>query len=122
MAVSKILVVEDETSIREMLVGFLKHQGYTVSSASNGLEALEQVHKESPEIMLLDVNMPGMNGIEVLQQVRKQDKQLKIIMMSGTERPETIKSMMGPPVVNFLTKPFPLQKLKESIAKVAPIT
>ena len=111
-------MVEDETPIRKMLFKFLQTQGYTVFSAANGWEALEQVHKESPEIMLLDVNMPGMNGLEVLQQLKQQNKQLKVIMMSGTSTPEIRKSAMELGVMEFLDKPLTLQKLKESIAKI----
>jgi len=112
---SKVLVVEDEMSIRKLLFNFLQAQGYTVSLATNGLEALEQVHKERPDLLLLDVNMPVMNGLEVLQQLKKQNKHLKVIMMSGTTTPEIRKSTMELGVMDFLDKPLPLQKLSRMI-------
>jgi len=67
-------VVEDEPQIRKMLFRFLQAQGYTVSLATNGVEALEQVQKERPDLLLLDVNMPVMNGLEVLQQLKQHKK------------------------------------------------
>jgi len=111
-------VVEDEPQIRKMLFRFLQAQGYTVSLATNGVEALEQVQKERPDLLLLDVNMPVMNGLEVLQQLKQQNKQLKVIMMSGTSTPEMIKSAMELGVMEFLDKPVTLKKLKESIARI----
>ena len=111
-------MVEDEPQIRKMLFRFLQAQGYTVSLATNGVEALEQVQKERPDLLLLDVNMPVMNGLEVLQQLKQQNKQLKVIMMSGTSTPEMIKSAMELGVMEFLDKPVTLKKLKESIARI----
>ena len=89
-----------------------------MSLATNGVEALEQVQKERPDLLLLDVNMPVMNGLEVLQQLKQQNKQLKVIMMSGTSTPEMIKSAMELGVMEFLDKPVTLKKLKESIARI----
>jgi two-component system response regulator (stage 0 sporulation protein F) len=61
----KILVVDDELEIRDLLTEVLTGEGYDVIQASNGMEALELVEKEEPQVILLDVMMPGIDGIEV---------------------------------------------------------
>jgi DNA-binding NtrC family response regulator len=144
--VIKIVVVDEDALIREMLFEYLRQQDYTVFLAANGKEALEQAYRERPDLMLLDVNpvrksrnnggenthslynairelsngvnMPVMDGLDVLKQLGEKSKHTKVIMMSGTETPEMVKSIKEPQVVDFLVKPFPLQKLKESIDRI----
>ena len=70
MRKTKILVVDDEHLIRWSLEQNLKKQGYEVLTASNGEEALKLVHEEQPELILLDIQMPGINGLEVLEKVK----------------------------------------------------
>lgn len=114
----KVLVVDDDPQIRELLRTFLKPRDYTVFSAANGWEALEQVHKEPPHVMLLDVNMLGMDGLEVLKQVKEKDNKINVIMMSASEIPGMRNNAQALGAVEFLSKPFPFQSLKESIDRV----
>jgi CheY-like chemotaxis protein len=66
----KILVVDDEWELRNLLTEFLTGEGYDVIQASNGEEALELAEKEEPQVILLDVKMPGIDGIEVCSEGR----------------------------------------------------
>ena len=71
---AKILVVDDEVKICELLQRFFEKKGYTVITANSGMDAIEKVQNESPDVMLLDIRMPGMDGVEVLKCVREFNK------------------------------------------------
>ena len=89
MSRGHILIVDDEESIRSSLEGILKDEGYTISQASDGDEALALLNQRVPDVVLLDVWLPGLNGIQALQAVRKQQADLEVIMMSGHANIET---------------------------------
>jgi two-component system response regulator (stage 0 sporulation protein F) len=67
----KILVVDDEWELRNLLTEFLTGEGYDVIQASNGEEALELAEKEEPQVILLDIKMPGIDGIEVCRRLKE---------------------------------------------------
>jgi len=79
----KILVVDDEVAVAEMLADFLTEQGYQVTVAHGGVEALAKIDREHPQVILLDIRMHGMDGVEVLRRIRSFDKQVGILMISG---------------------------------------
>ena len=85
MAGKKILVVDDSPTELQLMVEPLKEQGYEVITATNGIEALEQVAKELPSLILLDVLMPGKNGFQVCRQLKSDPatKDIKIIIISS---------------------------------------
>jgi twitching motility two-component system response regulator PilH len=85
MAAEKILVVDDSPTELKMMVEPLINRGYQVITATNGLEALEQVAKELPSLILLDVLMPGKNGFQVCRQLKSDPatKDIKIIIVSS---------------------------------------
>ena len=85
MAGKKILVVDDSPTELQLMVEPLIDQGYQVITATNGLEALEQVAKELPSLILLDVLMPGKNGFQVCRQLKSDPatKDIKIIIVSS---------------------------------------
>ncbi|MBF0329377.1 MAG: sigma-54-dependent Fis family transcriptional regulator [Nitrospirae bacterium] len=79
----KLLVVDDDSFVRDTVIGNFKDEGYSVSGAGSGAEALDMMRKESFDVMLLDMRMPGMNGIETLKEVRKIDPELPVIIITG---------------------------------------
>jgi len=79
----QILVVDDEERIRQSLNGILKDEGYEVLEAKDGLQALKQIESDPPELVLLDIWMPGMDGMEVLERMKGQIPNLPVIMISG---------------------------------------
>jgi CheY-like chemotaxis protein len=83
----KILVVDDEWELRNLLTEFLTGEGYDVIQASNGEEALELAEKEEPQVILLDVKMPGIDGIEVCRRLKEEDKTrfIPVIMVTALE-------------------------------------
>ena len=79
----RIMVVDDEENIRFLYKEELEDEGFTVELAKNGEEALEKLPEFKPDLITLDIKMPGMNGIEVLKRIREQDRQLPIVLCSA---------------------------------------
>ena len=80
---ASLLIVDDERSIRMLLSGILTEIGYRVRTAEDGFAALVEIAKEPPDILLSDLNMPGMSGFELLAVVRRQFPAIQTIAMSG---------------------------------------
>ena len=83
MAKKKILLVDDEEGIQLLYREEFEDEGYTVDSAYNGEEALDHFKKNPPDLVILDINMPGMNGIEVLRQMKEIQPELPVILSSA---------------------------------------
>ena len=100
-----VLVVDDEPHIRAVLRGYLETDGYRVVEAGSGDEALDLVHTQDPDLVLLDVMLPGLDGLEVLRQVRR-TSQVPVILV--TARAEEVDTLIGLAVGadDYVTKPF----------------
>lgn len=83
METKTILVVDDEESIRFLYREELEEDGYRVITAADGEEALRKVRNENPDLITLDIRMPGMDGIEVLHQIREMNKEIPVIMSTA---------------------------------------
>jgi DNA-binding response OmpR family regulator len=107
----KVLVVDDEWELRNLLTEFLTGEGYDVIQASNGEEALELAEKEEPQVILLDVKMPGIDGIEVCRRLKEEDKTrfIPIIMVTALEDRDVDAFVEG--ADDFVIKPFSLVEL-----------
>lgn len=117
MANSKILVVDDEHLIRWSLEQNLKKQGYEVMTASNGEEALKLAQSEQPDLILLDIQMPGINGLEVLEKVKETDEDIVVIMLTAQGGLETAVNAMRMGAYDYINKPFNLDELAIVIRK-----
>ena len=78
----KVLVVDDEAPVRDLLSDLLKREGCKVSICATGEEALELLKKDTFEVVLLDIKLPGISGLEVLKNIRDTDKSLPVIMIT----------------------------------------
>ncbi len=107
----QILVVDDEERIRQSLNGILKDEGYEVLEAKDGLQALKQIETEPPELVLLDIWMPGMDGMEVLERMKGQIPNLPIIMISGHGNIELAVKAAKLGAYDFIEKPLSLEKV-----------
>ena len=110
-----ILVVDDETSILQSLEGILTDEGFEVVIAESGLEALEKVQEEMPDLVLLDIWMPGLDGIETLEKIKALYPTLQVIMMSGHGNIETAVKSTKVGAYDYIEKPLSLEKLLLSI-------
>ncbi|MCB0079994.1 MAG: response regulator transcription factor [Caldilineaceae bacterium] len=110
----KILVVEDETAIAETLEYNLTRQGYTVFMSANGFSALQMARQEAPDLVILDIMLPGMDGLEVCR-VLRQETNVPILML--TARTEEIDKIVGLEVGadDYLTKPFSMRELQARV-------
>lgn len=107
----KILVVDDEREIRGLLSDFLTEEGYRVILATNGAEAMGLAEIENPEVILLDINMPGIDGIEVCKRLKAQEQTqfIPIIIITALEDSGFIAYLEG--ADDFISKPFNLVEL-----------
>jgi two-component system nitrogen regulation response regulator NtrX len=106
-----ILVVDDEKDIRTSLTGILEDEGYQVVTASSGVEALESVRDELPDLVLLDIWMPGMDGLEALEKLKILFPQITVIMISGHGTIETAVRATKLGAFDFIEKPLSLDKV-----------
>lgn len=112
---TKILVVDDEVKICELLRRFFGKKDYTVITSNNGMDAIEKVQNESPDIMLLDIRMPGMDGMEVLKCIREFNKKIGIIMVTAVMDEDIAKSAMKLGADEYITKPIDLEHLEMNV-------
>lgn len=106
-----ILVVDDEKDIRISLTGILEDEGYRVTSAASGSEALDAVRQDIPDLVLLDIWMPGMDGLETLEKLMTLFPQLTVIMISGHGTIETAVRSTKLGAYDFIEKPLSLDKV-----------
>jgi two-component system nitrogen regulation response regulator NtrX len=106
-----ILVVDDEVSIRISLGGILEDEGYQVVMAENGSDALDMIREEVPDLVLLDIWMPGMDGVQTLERIRNLFPELTVVMMSGHGTIETAVKATRIGAFDFIEKPFSLDKV-----------
>ncbi len=106
-----ILIVDDEASIIESLEGILADDGFEVSHAFNGYEALKKIEAESPDIVLLDIWMPGMDGIDTLKEIKKNFPNLPVVMITGHGTIEAAVDATKSGAFDFLEKPLSIDKI-----------
>ena len=107
----RLLLVDDEEDFRRATSQTLSRRGFTVIEAANGEEALSIIKKERPDIVLLDLKMPGMGGIEVLQNIREIDASLPVIILTGHGDFQTAVAGIKLEIVDFLHKPVDVDQL-----------
>jgi len=107
----RVLVVDDEASIRSSLRMILGHAGYQFLEAASGQRALECIAETPPDAVILDIKMPGMDGLEVLEALQKQGSDVPIIVVSGHGDIETAVKATKLGAFNFIEKPFGEQRV-----------
>jgi DNA-binding response OmpR family regulator len=117
VSTSKILVVDDETSLVQLCQIVLQDAGFQVRGAYSGRQALRMVTEDLPDLILLDVMMPGMDGIEVCRQIRAAHARQRpcIVMFTADERDTTRDSSMAAGANAFITKETPIYDLPTRI-------
>jgi len=104
------MIVDDEPSIRSSLQGVLEDEGFKVVSAGDGHEALKTMEDEMPDLVLLDIWMPGIDGVETLKRIRELHPALQVIMISGHGTIETAVNATKLGAFDFIEKPLSLEK------------
>lgn len=107
----KIMVVDDEPFIREMMEEFLSLQGHDVFSASSGEEAISQLADKDPDMVLLDIWLPGINGFETLARIKEVNPKVRIVMLSAFGDEDTVNEALEMGASFYLQKPIEFKKL-----------
>jgi response regulator RpfG family c-di-GMP phosphodiesterase len=113
--VTRILIVDDEETIRLALRKFLRSRGYEVEIAGSGDQALQLLAKESYSLMLCDVRMPGMSGVQVVPKARERDQDLAIIMLTAVNDAATATEVLSSGATDYLMKPVELADLQQAV-------
>jgi len=115
MAKSRILVIDDEAAIRDSLRMTLEYEGYEFIGAATGQEGLALAERESPDLVLLDVKMPGMDGLEVLDRLRSMNDGIPIVVISGHATISTAVEATKKGAFDFIEKPFASDRVLVSL-------
>src|SRR2546426_10682308 len=115
MPKSRILVIDDESAIRDSLRMTLEYEGYDCVGAATGQEGLALAEREAPDLVLLDVKMPGMDGLEVLDRLRSMNETLPIVVISGHGTISTAVEATKKGAFDFIEKPFASERVLVSL-------
>lgn len=120
MALLHVLVIEDSASVRRLIEVCLRILDVTVSSVSDGIEGLEAIRETDPEVVVLDIGLPGLDGWEVLSQIRDNEAttHLKVLVLTAHAQPEMADKAAQGGADAFMTKPFRPADLREQVEKL----
>lgn len=113
----KVLIVDDEPDMRLAIKNVLKIREYDSIEAGDGKTAIELVEKENPDIVLLDIRLPGMDGIETLERIRKINKKIPVVMITGYGHIQSAVDVMKLGAQEYLQKPFENKQLVEIVRR-----
>jgi len=115
-----IFIVQEEETISKLIEIKLDYSSGQVSTYSNGLDAFEHIQKEKPELVILDVMLPGMEGMEILKEIKSNEElsKIKVLMLTAKSREEDIKRIFELNADEYMSKPFNVDELKLRIKKL----
>jgi two-component system response regulator (stage 0 sporulation protein F) len=116
--VAKILVVDDQLGVRRLLFETFREEQHTVEMAANGTEALQLLDSFNPDLILLDMKMPGMNGIETLERIRAVNREVSVIMMTAYGDTHNIEQAKELGILYYMGKPFDLFDLRNKVQAI----
>ena len=111
----RILIIEDETNLCNSIAEGLRMDGYEVDSCQDGLDALELCEAEHYDLILLDLNLPGMDGMEVLRRLRKEDDETRVLILSARGQIRDKVRGLDAGANDYLTKPFHFEELEARV-------
>ncbi|HLD56040.1 MAG TPA: response regulator [Candidatus Omnitrophota bacterium] len=111
----KLLIVDDEAEICDFLKSFFEERNYEVKIASSGQAALQVVEQFKPQVVLLDIKMPGIDGIQTLGTLKKKFPRIKVIMVTALETRDKIEECLRLGADNYITKPLSLEYLENDV-------
>jgi CheY-like chemotaxis protein len=115
---TKILVIDDEQGIRDLLDTLLRRKGYDVVLAESGRQGLELFRRERPDVIVLDLKMPEMDGLTVLRQIKNLDPGKPVIILTGAGTAEAERQVRALGVTEYVEKEFSLHLLGDSLKRL----
>lgn len=109
------MIVDDQYGIRILLQEVLSLDGYETIMAENGKEALRLFDQHQPDLVILDMKLPGMNGLDILRAIRKRSADVQVFMMTAYGELDMIKEATRLGVKRYFTKPFDIEQLRQSV-------
>lgn len=113
----KILIVDDQYGIRVLLHEVFQKEGYQTFQAANGFQALDIVKKDCPDLVILDMKIPGMDGIEILKHVKEINQDIKVILMTAYGELDMIQEAKELGALMHFAKPFDIDEIRSAVRK-----
>ncbi|PLT31674.1 response regulator [Peribacillus deserti] len=111
----RVLIVDDQFGIRILLNEVLQREGYETFQAANGPQALDIVNKYPPDLVLLDMKIPGMDGIEILKRMKQIDQNIRIIIMTAYGELDMIQEARDLGALTHFAKPFDIDDIRKAV-------
>ncbi|HHY73825.1 MAG TPA: response regulator [Bacillus bacterium] len=121
MLVRKLLIVDDQYGIRILLNEVFQKEGYLTFQASNGMQALQIVEKDRPDLVLLDMKIPGMDGIEILRRLKEIDKTIEVFIMTAYGELDMIQQAKDLGARTHFAKPFDIDEIRAAVKAQVPM-
>ncbi|MCA0991199.1 response regulator [Bacillus hwajinpoensis] len=113
----KILIVDDQYGIRILLNEIFQKEGYQTFQAANGVQALSIVKSEDPDLVILDMKIPGMDGLEILKRIKKMEARALVIIMTAYGELDMIHEAMDLGAITHFAKPFDIDEIRATVKK-----
>ncbi len=113
--IKKMLIVDDEVEICEFLESFFEDREFKVMTGQSGQEAVDKAASFQPDVILLDIQMPGMDGLKALKKIKEAHPKIKVIMVTAVETQDKIEEAMRCGADNYITKPLSLEYLEKDV-------
>lgn len=115
--VAKILIVDDQLGVRRLLFETFHEDQHEVEMAANGTDAVQLLKTFKPNLILMDMKMPGMNGLETLEQIRDIDRKVGVIMMTAYGDAQNMEQAKDLGILHYMSKPFDLFDLRKRVTE-----
>ncbi|MFQ5706387.1 MAG: response regulator [bacterium] len=114
----KIMVVDDEPNIRDLLYKFFSREGYQCFVAKDAEEATAILKSKKPDIVFLDIKLPGIGGVDILKMTKQYDQDVSVVMISGHADENTAKETLQLGAFEYICKPIDLERIREILAQI----
>ncbi len=114
-----MLIVDDEEETRKFLKWHFEQEGFLVRDASSGEQALEELEKKEAQLVLMDMQMPGMGGLEALKIIKQRNSRIHVLIVTGDHDPAKIEKVLQAGANHYILKPFTLQELTKQVHEIA---
>jgi CheY-like chemotaxis protein len=117
----RILIADDDQNVRVLFNDVLSEEGYEVTGVASGAEAIREVEKSAPDLLILDIKMPEMHGLEVLERVRRVRKDLPVVICTAYKHMGDDPAVRESDVKAYLVKPVDINELKDTVKEIVEV-